>query len=254
MAHQSRGFCRYCGKEYTRSGMHRHLSACKDRKSALDSEKGKKPCGYFELLIYGKYNPDYWLVIEVRETATLQELDKFIRDIWVECCGHLSAFVIHGEEYESQPAAGGFWGPPSKGMSYQLKNVISAGMMIGYEYDFGSTTELLIKVEGYRRGVRKDEAITLLSRNHPPKILCCKCRKNEAQWIHPEKIYMEDAFWCEECLKALGNEDMEEDDEAEPYFFEEFYLPVCNSPRMGVCGYDGSRIYPDVFEPDKKSC
>ena len=30
----------------------------------------------------------------------------------------------------------------------------------------------------------------------------------------------------------------------------EIFFPICNSPRMGVCGYDGSRIYSDQFEPD----
>lgn len=32
----------------------------------------------------------------------------------------------------------------------------------------------------------------------------------------------------------------------------EYYLPVCNSTRMGVCGYEGSEVYPDQFVPDKK--
>ena len=31
---------------------------------------------------------------------------------------------------------------------------------------------------------------------------------------------------------------------------EEMLLPVCNSPRLGVCGYCGSNIYPDRFVPD----
>ena len=30
----------------------------------------------------------------------------------------------------------------------------------------------------------------------------------------------------------------------------DFVLNVCNSPRMGVCGYEGSEIYPDQFEQD----
>lgn len=38
-----------------------------------------------------KYSKKYWLIIEVSENVTLKELDNFIRDIWVECCGHLSA-------------------------------------------------------------------------------------------------------------------------------------------------------------------
>ena len=31
---------------------------------------------------------------------------------------------------------------------------------------------------------------------------------------------------------------------------ENFFLPICNSPRMGVCGYEGSASYPDQFLPD----
>lgn len=31
---------------------------------------------------------------------------------------------------------------------------------------------------------------------------------------------------------------------------EEFLLNVCNSPRMGVCGYNGSEVYPEEFIPD----
>lgn len=31
-----------------------------------------------------------------------------------------------------------------------------------------------------------------------------------------------------------------------------FFLPICNSPRMGVCGYEGSEVYPCQFEQDKE--
>lgn len=55
MAQQTKGLCKYCGKEYTRGGMLRHLAACKERKAVLDQEDGKRKCGYFELVVYGKY-------------------------------------------------------------------------------------------------------------------------------------------------------------------------------------------------------
>jgi len=32
--------------------------------------------------------------------ATLTDLDGFLRDIWLECCGHLSAFDIGTVRYE----------------------------------------------------------------------------------------------------------------------------------------------------------
>lgn len=239
MGIQTKGFCKYCGKEYTRGGMYRHMLTCGARKKALDAEAGKKSCGYFQLLLYGKYDGDYWLLIEMRDTATLADMDQFIRDIWVECCGHLSAFHIHGQSYESCPDMDDWFGPPAKSMNSKLKDVLSGGSVVGYSYDFGSTTELVIKVLGHRSGFQKQDKLTILSRNNPPEIVCCKCGKNPAQWISPEGFYDGDAFRCEACLE-------EEEDE------EEFWLPVCNSPRMGVCGYEGSDKYPDVFTPDQK--
>lgn len=248
MAEQTKGFCKYCGKSYARTGMLRHLSACKERKAANDSEKGEKKTGYFELLIYDKYCRDYWLIVEMPETAALKDLDRFIRDIWVECCGHLSVFTVGEETYASTPCKDSFWGIRESSMNYKLKDIFSVGMLIKYEYDYGSTTELVIKAQDYRTGTWKKEDVTILSRNNPPLILCSKCGKNPAQWINPEELYDgEEGFWCEECLASMQDEDESEFDD-----YEEFYLPVCNSPRMGVCGYEGSDRYPDSFEPDKK--
>ena len=80
MGTQTKGFCKYCGKEYTRSGMLRHLEACKERKSKLAMETGKRKCKYFQIVISGKYAKAYWLIVETSENTTLKELDRFIRD------------------------------------------------------------------------------------------------------------------------------------------------------------------------------
>ena len=84
MARQSKGFCKYCGREYTRGGMFRHINTCGERKKVLEAESGQQSCGYFQLLLYGKYDGDYWLLIEIQDEETLQTLDVFIRNIWVE--------------------------------------------------------------------------------------------------------------------------------------------------------------------------
>ena len=267
---QTKGLCKYCGKEFARSGMLRHLPACKERKAVLKAEAGECKCGYFELLISAKYNDDYWLIIEMPETAALSDLDQFIRDIWVECCSHESLFDIRGELYESVPDFGAFWenefgieGEPGL-KAVKLRDVLSKGLVFRYEYDMGSTTELIIKVQDCRVGIWQAKTVTILSRNNPVEILCCHCKKNKAELINPERYYEEDAFWCEECLIAdiESEEDEEEQDEEWKamdieekryvYSLYDFFLPVCNSPRMGVCGYEGSRIYPDQFEPDDK--
>ncbi len=237
MARQSKGFCKYCGREYTRGGMFRHINTCGERKKVLEAESGQQSCGYFQLLLYGKYDGDYWLLIEIQDEETLQTLDVFIRNIWVECCGHLSRFDIGGEKYDSHADAGDWWGGSARSMNYKLKDVLSEGLVVGYEYDFGTTTELVIKVLGHRTGARKKDAVTILSRNMAHEFVCSRCGVNRAQWVWPDGFYDGDAFRCDECLE-----------EGE----EEYYLPVCNSPRMGMCGYEGSDFYPDVFEPDKK--
>ena len=225
--------------------MLRHLAACKKRKDKLENEKGKRKCGYFQIVIMARHSKAYWLIVEVSENVTLKELDEFIRDIWVECCEHLSAYEINGISYERYPDEDYLWGTPARNMNYRLRDVVKVGDSMSYEYDFGSTTELILNVHSYREGIRKDDGIVILSRNNPIEIICGKCGKNKAKWVNPEGYYEEDPFWCEECL---GEEYAEEEDS----YGIEYMLPVCNSPRMGVCAYDGSRRYPDQFEPDKE--
>ncbi|MDO5392821.1 MAG: hypothetical protein Q4F24_17265 [Eubacteriales bacterium] len=75
-----------------------------------------------------------------------------------------------------------------------------------------------------------------------------RCGKNRARWVDSEGYYEGNPFWCEECLEKMESDE----EESGEYDIPEFLLPVCNSPRMGVCGYEGSDIYPDQFEPDKE--
>ena len=72
--------------------------------------------------------------------------------------------------------------------------------------------------------------------------------------MNPEEYYGERPFWCEQCLKERYDEEEEEEEgeENEEYYEPDFYLPVCNSPRMEVCGYERRDIYPGQFEPDKE--
>lgn len=237
MAKRIKGKCKYCGKEYTFGYMNRHLPVCKERQKKWAEETGSKKCGYFELAVYPKYNRDYWLYVEIKETATLKDVDQFLRDIWVECCGHLSAFDIGGISYDVAPQDDFFWGKPVKSMNCKLKTVLEKGMTFGYEYDFGSTTELMITVVNYRIGEDRKEKLIILSRNNPIEVLCGVCGKKSAMYICAEYIYEGNGWLCEDCAKAYE-------------YDEEMLLPVCNSPRAGVCGYCGSSIYPEQFLPD----
>jgi len=233
MAQRTKGKCKYCGKEYTFSYMKKHLSVCRERQQQLESETGSKKCGYFELAVCSKYSRDYWMFVEMRETAALRDLDTFLRDIWLECCGHLSAFKIDGINYDVEPGEAFLWVEPAKSMDCRLKSVLEKGMVFGYEYDFGTTTELIITVVDYRVRYGRKEELTILSRNNPPALLCDECGEK------PAKVICTDCYHllCEDCA---GSHECG----------EEMFLDVCNSPRMGVCGYNGSSIYPDQFVPD----
>ena len=155
----------------------------------------------------------------------------------VECCGHLSAFEIDGTCYSISPQNDFFWGRIEKNMNCKLNTVLKKGMTFDYEYDFGSTTELMITVVNYRIGIDRKEKLVILSRNNPIELVCDKCGKKPAAYMCAKYDYETIEYLCEDCAKTHECE-------------EEMLFDVCNSPRMGVCGYCGSEIYPDQFVPD----
>lgn len=227
MSLRSKGSCRYCGKEYTKSSMVKHIASCKERKTWQESKVHEKKAGYFSIWVEGTYCKKYWMLLEAREDAALKDLDKFLREIWLECCGHLSTFLIDGVHYDVQPTVSQGWAP-TKSMNYQLKNILDEGMQFEYEYDFGSTTDLTLKVFNYRTGYWQKDKIIVMSRNKPIQELCDECGKNAAAVVCAE----DGELLCNGCKD--GHE-----------CGEEVLLRLANSPRSGVCAYEGSLKYPD---------
>ena len=81
----ARGNCYICGKELSKAGVKKHLAVHQHNEPNAGEE-----CVL--LKIEGAYYKDYWLFLDVPLTATLDSLDRFLREIWLECCGHMSAF------------------------------------------------------------------------------------------------------------------------------------------------------------------
>jgi len=211
MTNVPKGKCNYCNKTFAKSGMWKHLETCKERKSVLEkitsAGEGTK-C--FHILVNTKI---YWMHIEIPVSATLKDLDGFLRDTWVECCGHLSLFSINDVDYISDPDSG------DKGMKCKLSSVLKYEEFF-YEYDFGSTTRLKLRVLSEYEGEMKGKSVKILARNEAPKIICRQCEKKVA-----EEICCFCGPLCKTCLK---------EDEC-----GELTLPIVNSPRTGVCGYVG---------------
>ena len=187
----------------------------------MELKKGRKKYKIHHLRIFSfKW---YWLHVEIPASAMLSELDNFLRGIWLECCGHLSAFTIQDRRYENVLPQNdhSFWGPPPKSMNARLYSVLNVKDTFSHEYDFGSTTYLDGKVLAVREGNLGKNRIRILARNNPYIFACEECGKKALGLC----LECED-FVCEECLEMheCG---------------EEMILDVVNSPRMGVCGYSG---------------
>jgi hypothetical protein len=206
------GICLLCNAKYGKAGMTRHLKSCIRKNLLVQSQQSNRQQPFFHILVTGYYLPDYWLHLKVNCRTNLGTLDQFLRDIWLECCGHMSAFSYKGSEL---------------GMRRKLEDVLEPGMDLLHEYDFGTPTELLVKVLGRHEGpIEKNEPIQILSRNEAPEIPCDECGKAPAVEICTECQWEEGGWLCQACAETHECDD-------------EMRLPVVNSPRTGVCGYTG---------------
>jgi len=215
----SEGECRFCHKIFSGRGIGKHLLACEAKKEIDEALNRRKKQGDIYHLAISAWGP-YWLHIEMKGTATLFKLDKFLREIWLECCGHLSQFTIRGVSYSSYEEHDDFWGDAPESMDIPLEDVLNLKDKFSHEYDFGTPTELSLQVVSIRKGVM-DTPIRILARNHPPVFECQNCKKIASQIC---ALCMED--YCDKCMEAheCG---------------EDYAMPLVNSPRTGVCGYVG---------------
>jgi len=230
---ESHGKCIFCNELFASSSMTKHLQSCEKRKQVLHKESAAKRSKIYGLKIWATYNPAYWLFLEVDHSARFENLDNFLRKTWLECCGHLSAFTIQDIRYELETdspdlMAKMFSGEESKTMGASLGSVLSNELVFHYEYDFGSTTDLDLKVLWERKGRLNKKGVTVLSRNEPIGFKCTACGQI-AEVVCAECGYEKDASYCSSCA-------------AKHECGEEMLLPVVNSPRMGVCGYEGAGV------------
>lgn len=223
----SKGTCSFCHREFSKASMTRHLEACEQR-AAIQAEAGghqkARQTRTFHLVVAGYRLPMYWMHLEVSAGTTLATLDRFLRDTWLECCGHLSAFEIGGVRYTVD--AGLYdWDTGGKNMQVRLDKVLKPGQTCSYEYDFGSTTELTVKVISEQEVEAQKKAIQILARNNLPLVPCDVCG-GPATTTCSQCVYEDKGYLCDACAK---------DHECG----EEMLLPMVNSPRAGVCGYTG---------------
>lgn len=199
--------------------MIKHLSTCTKRQelvASIERKEGERETLY-HLRVQDSWKKDFWLDLEMRGSATLKDLDHYLRAIWLECCGHLSQFTWGG------------WQSREIAKKRRASEVFVPGVELTHIYDFGTSSETLIKVVGAREGKpTTSRAIALMARNLPPETQCLEC-KQPAAWLCIECLY-EDDVWgalCDEHAQTHPHKNY-----GEP-------MPLVNSPRVGMCGYTG---------------
>jgi hypothetical protein len=203
----------------TRGGLARHVSACAQRQEAIQRAEGQRRRAQqlYHLQVQDAWQGDFWLHLEMRGTATLDDLDHYLRAIWLECCGHLSQFSVGG------------WNGSEIEKDTRIADVFKPDVVLTHIYDFGTSSETFIKCVGVREGKPLNaHPIFLMARNNAPESVCIECDQ-PAGWLCLQCIYQldEPGTLCDRHAKSHPH-----DDYGDP-------MPLVNSPRVGMCGYDG---------------
>lgn len=171
------GVCAFCGREVAAAGMTKHLTTCAARRAAVDKAEASKhkPQILYHLIVRDTIDGVYWLHLEMAGSASLADLDAYLRAIWVDCCGHMSHFVFGTTRY--QELIDGFFAlGDQKSLTTKADDVLRAGLKGRYEYDFGTPTELKVEVVAAREGKSlTNKPLTLLARNNLPAVVCTEC-------------------------------------------------------------------------------
>jgi len=203
------GNCFICNKTAGRTALKNHV--------LKEHNNGDEKC--YLIRAEGAYHGSpHWLFFSIPLTAKLDDIDDFLREIWCECCGHMSSFSTR---YNELP------------LTTKIAK-LDVGDCLLYEYDFGSTTEILLTVVEKIKRPKQQEKVQLIARNVMPTEVCLMCNKT-AEYIDAGTWGVDD-FACAGCVKKCEDEDAD-------------WMPITNSPRSGVCGYDGGL---DVWEFDPK--
>lgn len=220
---KTKGICSYCRTAIPKNirSIMKHISDCK---AIVNSKRPVSP--HMILMIEAKYIQFYWMVIKAKPDTRMETVDQFLKDIWVECCWHLSEFSESGHNIS---------------MDKKISDVFLYGNKIDYIYDFGSPTEITLSLI-QSVDMINDKAIQVILQNEEIEFKCSYCGK-KASDLCQYCSETEDIALCEACRE--NHECFIEEE-------EDCLVPIHNSPRLGVCGYtgydtDATKYFPVLF-------
>ena len=178
--------------------MTNHLKACWKQHTVARSDQA--PLRWFHLVVEARYAPDYWMHLQAPANCTFGDLDSLLRAIWLECCDHLSAFefpvkrklhrratardiaaMVEELAREAQPSLSDDDADGDALMGQPLGRKLKPAVLFSHQYDFGTTTELALRVAGEYTVPALRGALKLMARNEPPAIPCSECEKLATQ-------------------------------------------------------------------------
>ncbi len=211
--------------------MIRHIASCAARRVRPPLATGPAPTDTpdregFHLYVQGRQLPHYWLHVEARADLTLAAVDQFLREVWLECCGHPSTFTIDGRLYAA-PGEGGSVAD-ARPLDAPLGTVLRPALAIRYDYDPGdpgASTPLMLRVVDRHPWIAGPASLRLVARNHPPPEACGGCGR-PATSVCPRCVTDPAGWCCDACAPRHP---------CGPGIL----LPAANSPRVGTCLYRG---------------
>eukprot|EP01114_Cavostelium_apophysatum_P013630 TRINITY_DN3341_c0_g1_i1.p1 TRINITY_DN3341_c0_g1~~TRINITY_DN3341_c0_g1_i1.p1 ORF type:complete len:272 (+),score=36.93 TRINITY_DN3341_c0_g1_i1:169-984(+) len=241
--------CEFCKETFPETEIRTHLLA--EIPKQTQQETGSKTT-YFLIKVVGK--PCY-LYLLVDKKSKFIAVDSLLKDIWLECCGHLSAFSLmdgSGRRRMLEPDE------EDQIMAKPLESELQVGSSFHHIYDFGTSTETdgcvmqEIELPKPLQCVRANHCF-LVARNEMKQVNCNVCKnsgkKRKAEWTCynyrcPSAVgsgnRKKPCGLCDECKDAHGCEDYE-------------IHGIANSPREGMCGYEPNGDYVLVGTKRKRS-
>lgn len=193
--------CEYCHKKFGCRIILDHYGDC--LKNVYKDKSGY----LIKLVSHGIREDVYFIYARLGLNCKFKDLDKFLKEVWCECCEHMSEFNLFKNKV-------GLIGEIKKTEKFSKYKV---GDRFEYEYDMGNATTVYLEILDILSGNEENKEIEILKRNEQPKIICNNC-DNESKYYDKEN----DEFVCEKCAQVE----------------EECRFNVVNSPRTGVCGYE----------------
>ena len=259
-ADNSLGQCHLCGIAVRADDASDHARSCvsaafqrMEYKNGLDSRRGEK--GTMMFWVRGD-EVRTWMMLAVRSDTSLLQLDHFLRNVWLECCGHMSRFDIGGALYggpvrssgRTSILGDGLTEPDQRHMMYRVQEIVAPGELFRHEYDYDCIWSTSLDLEcvavpsgpyDYLRELisppqsaegHPDDFVTIVARNLPLEV-CFTCGE-PARWYYYENPYAQiprenggatglPPYFCDDCAPRNA-----------------LLVEIRNSPRYGVHCYD----------------